>query len=250
MPSSPDIAVQLYTVRSSLASEPDATLARLAAIGLRVVEPFDLLRFRDALRDGLPRHGLTAGTAHADILDPDSDIDAIFEVARELGIRTVIQAWLEPARFETAEGIAAVAADLAAAAARAAAFGIAVGYHNHQFELETRIDGRHALEVLADELPPSVGLQVDTYWALVGGADVPALLGRLGDRVFALHLKDGDGSLDTKRQVPLGTGKLPVREILAAAPSALRVLELDDTAGDLFDAVRIGHELLVELAGA
>src|SRR5262249_39993399 len=98
-------------------------------------------------------------------------------------------------------------------------------------------------------LPPSVHLEVDTYWALVGGADVPALLDRLGERVVALHLKDGDGSLHTKHQVPLGAGRLPVREILAAAPTALRVVELDDTEGDLFEAVRIGHDLLTELAG-
>jgi sugar phosphate isomerase/epimerase len=248
VPSSPEIAVQLYTVRSSLASEPDATLERLAGIGFRTVEPFDLLRYRDALRKGLPRYGLSAATAHADVLDADRD--AVFEAARELGIATVIQPWLEPKRFATADGIAGIASDLAAAVDRAAAFGLALGYHNHQFELETRIDGRHALEVLADALPPSVSLEVDTYWALVGGADVPALLRRLGKRVIALHLKDGDGSLDTKRQVPLGTGRLPVREILAAAPSALRVLELDDTTGDLFDAVRIGRDLLLELAGA
>jgi sugar phosphate isomerase/epimerase len=248
VPTSPDPAVQLYTVRSSLASDPDATLARLSEIGFRVVEPFDLLRYRQALRDGLPRHGLTAPTAHADVLESNSD--AVFEAARELGIGTVIQPWLDPKRFATAAAVADVASDLAAAADRAASFGLQVGYHNHHFELATRIDGRHALDVLAEALPPSVSLQVDTYWALVGGADVPGLLRRLGERVFALHLKDGDGSLDTKRQVPLGTGKLPVREILAAAPTALRVVELDDAAGDLFEAVRIGYDLLVDLAGA
>ena len=61
-------------------------------------------------------------------------------------------------------------------------------------------DGRHALEVFADQLDPDVMLEVDTYWAYAGGADVPALLGRLGDRVVALHVKDGDGTLNTKAQ--------------------------------------------------
>ena len=68
------------------------------------------------------------------------------------------------------------------------------------------IDGRHGLEVLAEQLDPAVVLEVDTYWAYVGGADVPALLERLGDRVVALHIKDGDGSLDNKKQVPVGSG--------------------------------------------
>jgi sugar phosphate isomerase/epimerase len=77
---------------------------------------------------------------------------------------------------------------------------------------------------------------------------VPALLERLGDRVVALHIKDGDGSLDTARQVAAGRGAVPIPAILAAAPEALRVIELDDTAGDMLDAVRDGRDYLAGLA--
>ena len=100
-------------------------------------------------------------------------------------------------------------------------------------------------EVLADRLAPEVVLEVDTYWAYAGGADVPALLTRLGNRVLALHLKDGDGSLDTSKQVPLGSGVLPVWDIVDAAPEALRVVELDDSETDLLEAVRAGREFLL-----
>jgi sugar phosphate isomerase/epimerase len=246
VPSSPDLSVQLYTVRSALAADPDATLARLAALGFRLVEPFALLENRDALREGLPRHGLIAPTTHADILGPDRD--AVFAAAGELGIGTVIQAWTEPAQWVAANGIARIATALDEAARVAADLGLRVGYHNHEFELATRIDGRHALEVFAGRLHPDVVLEVDTWWAHIGGADVPRLLDRLGERVVALHLKDGDGSGGGHVQVPLGQGVLPVREIVAAAPNALRVLELDDTAGDLFEAIRIGRQLLLEIA--
>jgi hypothetical protein len=68
--------------------------------------------------------------------------------------------------------------------------------------------------------------------------------------VEAIHVKDGDGSLDTSRQVAAGTGMLPIREILEAAPEALRVVELDDTAGDLFDAVRESRRFVLGLVGA
>jgi sugar phosphate isomerase/epimerase len=91
-----------------------------------------------------------------------------------------------------------------------------------------------------------VCLEVDTYWAYAGGADVPALLRRLGGRVVAIHVKDGDGGLDPSRQVAVGSGSLPVREIVAAAPHALRVVELDDTAGDMFDALRDSRAFLLE----
>ena len=91
--------------------------------------------------------------------------------------------------------------------------------------------------MLAEHLAPEVVLEVDTYWAVVGGADVPALLGRLGDRVVALHIKDGDGTRDTKKQVPLGSGSIPIWDFVAAKPDALRVVELDDSEVDMLDAV-------------
>jgi sugar phosphate isomerase/epimerase len=240
-----ELSVQLYTVRSLLAADVDGTLATLAGMGFRLVEPFDLLTYRDQLRAGLAGHGLTAPTTHVDVLTESAD--AAFEAAAELGIGTVIQPWVEPVRWGTRDGIRRVADDLNRAAIRAAGHGRRVGYHNHHFELESRIDGRHGLEVLADELDPDVVLEVDTYWAFAGGADVPALLGRLGDRVVALHIKDGDGSLDPKRQVAAGTGVVPIADIVAAAPGALRVVELDDTAGDILDAVRQGREFLMGL---
>ena len=103
-------------------------------------------------------------------------------------------------------------------------------------------DGRTGLEVLADALDPAVLLEVDTYWAAVGGQDpgrlVPALLGRLGDRVRYLHVKDGPVTKDDP-MTAVGTGRMPVAEILAACPSAeWHVVELDRCATDMLTAVR------------
>jgi sugar phosphate isomerase/epimerase len=248
MPDAADLAIQLYTVRRPLADDVDATLAELAAIGFRTVEPYDLVTFRERLAAGLPRHGLVALTAHAPLLG--DDLDEVLAAAVQLGVETVIQPWTEPARWQTPDGIADIAGALNAAAERAADDGIRIGYHNHHFELATRIGGRHALEVLADRLEPEVVLEVDAYWAYAGGADVPALLQRLGDRVVALHVKDGDGSLDPLGQVAVGAGVVPIRAILAAAPAALRVVELDDTSGDILAAVRASHAFLTEIGRA
>jgi sugar phosphate isomerase/epimerase len=178
-----------------------------------------------------------------DCLGPE--LGVLYALAAELGIQTVIEPYVDPARWQTETGVSEVAAELNAAAIKAADYGLQVGYHNHHFELESMIDGVHALEVLAAQLAPEVVLEVDTYWAYAGGADVPALLTRLGDRVVALHLKDGDGTLDTSKQVPLGSGVLPVWDIVDAAPDALRVVELDDSETDLLEAVRAGREFLL-----
>jgi sugar phosphate isomerase/epimerase len=238
-----ELSVQLYTVRDALAQDFSGTLGKLAEFGFTQVEPFALLNFADELRNGLARNGLTAPTTHMHLVDEDQD--AIFALAAELGIETVIEPYVDPARWQSEANISDVASELNAAASKAADHGLRVGYHNHHFELESKISGVHGLEVLADRLAPEVVLEVDTYWAYAGGADVPALITRLGDRVVALHLKDGDGSLDPTKQVPLGTGVLPVWDIIAAAPDALRVVELDDSETDLLDAVRAGREFLL-----
>lgn len=238
-----ELSVQLYTVRDALAQDFDGTLGKLASFGFTQVEPFALLNFADELRNGLARNGLTAPTTHMHLVDEDQD--AIFALAAELGIQTVIEPYVDPDRWQSEADVSQIASDLNAAATKAADHGVQVGYHNHHFELESKISGVHALEVLADRLEPGVVLEVDTYWAYAGGADVPALLSRLGDRVVALHIKDGDGTLDTSKQVPVGSGVLPVWDFIAAAPEALRVVELDDSQTDLLEAVRASREFLL-----
>ena len=247
MPNPDQLSVQLYTVRGALEEDFDGTLAKIAAFGYNQVEPFAFVNFFDDLKTGLRTHGLAAPTTHMGLLAVD-DQDAVFAAAKELGVETIIVPSSDRASWQSAEGIAEIAAGLNAAAEKAAAHGLKVGYHNHEYELVSELDGKHGLEVLADHLDPAVVLEVDTYWAYVGGADVPALLDRLGDRVVALHIKDGDGSLDNKKQVPVGSGVVPVHEFMAAAPNALFVVELDDSEGDLVEAVGASREFLTGVA--
>jgi sugar phosphate isomerase/epimerase len=243
-----DLSVQLYTVRRLLAEDVDSTLAELAAIGFRQVEAFDLIAYRDRLGEALPRHELRAPFAHVDLLS--NELADVAEAAHALGVTTVVQPWTDPQRWQTADGIAALADALTDIAARAANEGLRVAYHNHHFELASQIDGRHALEVFAEGVGSSVALEVDAYWAFAGGADVPALLRRLGEQVVALHIKDGDGSLDTARQVPAGSGAVPMAAVLDAAPGALPIVEFDETAGEILDAIRASRTYVLGLNGA
>jgi len=169
----------------------------------------------------------------------------VFAAARELGIERVIDPHVPAERWQTAESVAEIAAQLNAAAIVAAAHGVTIGYHNHAHEAESIIDGKTALEVLADHLDAGVGLEVDTYWVAVGGQDPVALLERLGSRVVAIHVKDGAATPEPKDQTAVGSGTLPIRRILDAAPGALRVIELDDSHGDRFQAISDSFDYLV-----
>ena len=229
-------ALQLYTVREELGPDRKGVLAQIAAFGYGAVEPFNILSDTAGLAADLGAAGLTVCSVHA---TPSGDqADAIAAAARTLGADTVIVPHMPPERFADPDSVQALAGELNAMASRSAGQGLRLGYHNHDFELSSLIGGRPALEVLADALDDSVILEVDTYWAAVGGQDVPALLGRLGERVRYLHVKDGPVHDRDDFLTAVGSGRMPVADILAASPSAeWHVVELDRCGTDTLTAV-------------
>lgn len=239
------LAVQLYTVRDHLAADRRSTLDAIAGFGYPAVECFDVLTDPGRLRADLDAAGLAVCSTHAPVLGERAD--EAWRGARTVGAETVFVPYQPPERFADAEGVRALAAELNEAAERAAGNGLRLGYHNHDFELSSRIGGRPALAVLADELSPEVLLEVDTYWAAVGGEDVPGLLRALDGgtgRVTHLHVKDGPVTKDDP-MTAVGAGRMPVGDILAALPSVRwHVVELDHCATDVLRAVGDSHAWL------
>ena len=229
------VALQLYTLREELGTGRADILRRVAALGYGAVEPYDVVSDPDGLRADLDAAGLAVCSVHARPFGEQAE--ATWRGLATAGAGTVIVPHMPPERFTDAERVGELARDLNGLAARAAGRGMRLGYHNHDFELSSLIGGRPALEVLADQLDPAVLLEVDTYWAAVGGQDVPGLLGRLGERVRYLHLKDGPVTKDDP-MTALGAGRMPVTEILAAAPWAeWNIVELDYCATDMMEAL-------------
>jgi sugar phosphate isomerase/epimerase len=229
-------SLQLYTLRTAIGEDLPGTIRRVAELGYTAVEPYNFVATADELAEALAVNGLIAPSGHAPLLREDQD--EIFEAARKLGIGTVIDPHVERSHWTSDADIRATADALNAASKKGAEYGITVGYHNHEFELEARIDGVSGLEVLAGYLDPEVVLEVDTYWAAVGGEDPAELLRRLGRRVRFVHIKDGPLTKENKDQVAVGSGRMHVWDVLAAAPGIeAAVVELDDFTGDIFTAV-------------
>ena len=239
------VSVQLYSVRDALAADRPGTLARLRELGFTQVEPFGFANDPAALHADLQAAGLGVSSGHTSLVDADAG--AALDAAAELGIPVAIEPAVRDV-WTDADEIKRVAARLNDLAAQAAGRGLEVGYHNHWWEFEPLGDGT-AYDLFVSELSPQVVLEVDTYWATVGGQDATALLRRLGGRVRFLHVKDGSLSEDPTEQLPVGQGKVPVADILAAAPDAVRVLEFDAYAGDLFEGLAEGLEFVTKTEG-
>ena len=258
----PEISVQLYSIHTELGKDLDGSLGRLADIGLQTVEAFDFVRQADALKESFGRYGLSSPTAHAILIEeagvatPDGLLsvppaEETFAAAVDLGVQVVIDPFVAPDRWATLEDVQRNADRLNARAEQAARAGLKVGYHNHDHEFTSTIDGRPALEVFADLLDPSVLLEIDLYWATAGGADPVALLQRLGDRVVAVHAKDGPmrpgitAAELPSDQRPAGQGDVPLAAVLASVPNLpYAVIEFDHYEGDIFDGIAQSYQFL------
>lgn len=231
------LGVQLYSVRDDIGpGQLEPTLLRLAGMGFTHVEPYRILDDTERLGEAIREAGLDAVAAHANVVAAERD--AYFAAARRLGLATLIVPWAEPERLAVRDGIADLAAAVNEAADRAADHGLAVGYHNHDFEFSQQVSGVPAYEILAESLDDRVVLEVDAHWASVGGADVFSLLARLGERVKFLHVTNEPPDDDDPpvRGVDL-TGRMD--EVVASGrkTGAMTVLEIVVHDGDSFAAL-------------
>ena len=227
------LGIQLYSVRDDIGpADLKTTLKRLAAMGFTHAEPYRILDRTEQLGEVMAAAGLRATAAHANVTTADRD--AYFDAATRLGLDTLIVPWTEPDGLSSRDGIAAVAAAINDAARRGADRGLRVGYHNHDFEFSQHVDGRPAYEILADSLDGEVVLEVDTFWASMGGADVFELIPRLGSRVRFLHVTNEPP--DDDDPPPLGpslTGRMAEVVALGAPVAAMPVVEVVVHAGDV-----------------
>ena len=239
-------SVQLYTLRDGIKTDLPGTLERVAAMGFENVELWRFEQYRDEYRHALAETGLRPLSAHAGLVGEDADASAVVRAAAEFGIGTLVEPRIGAERWTTRGDIEAAAADLNAVARRARDEGVTIGYHNHDHEVRQDFDGQTGLEVFAEALDDDVVLELDTFWAEVGGASAVKLISRLGTRVKFLHVKDGPYTTTLTEQQPVGQGAMPVTDILRGAPEAVRIVELDDYAGDPFEAVRQSLRYLLE----
>ena len=154
--------------------------------------------------------GLQAIAVHQGIEALRSSPDAVADRLAALGTDRLIVPWMPEDDRVTADDVRRFADELNGFASVLAPRGVRLGYHNHAFEFED-LDGTTVWDVLLERLGQEVDLEVDVYWAAVGGRDPATLIGEVADRVRLLHMKDLIADADPQRR-PGGAGEpgLPV----------------------------------------
>ncbi|HSU05499.1 MAG TPA: sugar phosphate isomerase/epimerase [Acetobacteraceae bacterium] len=185
------LSIQLYTLRSL--GPLERVLDIVQSAGFRHVETLGAhLDDAHAVAAQLTQRGLTASSSHVSLAALREKPEAIVAACRTLGIEQLFMPAVPmPDRHMEAAGWTALGRELGELAERFRRDGIALGYHNHDWELRPKQGDKTALELLFAAADGSVlGWQVDVAWLVRGGADPKRWMERYKARVMSAHVKD------------------------------------------------------------
>lgn len=243
------LAVQLYSLREYSKTRKDfiTVIKRVADIGYKAVEPAGFYDIPPAeLKTLLDDLGLEIYVSHSPWARSVESIPEVIDTLGTLDLKYAICGY-GPDQFKDLDAIKKTADNTSEMIAKLKPAGITLLQHNHYWEFE-RINGRLKYEIYR-ELCPEVKYQMDCFWSTNKGAENPVdMLNIFADDTLAIHMKDGvyrqqaavdgmkDGLLDMKIDLmPLGSGELPIKDLVAATPESVEVIavELDYVAEGL-----------------
>ena len=186
-----ELSIQLYSLRDY--GDLEKQLAALAEIGFKRVELIGShLQNAAETRAKLDAHGMTAPTGHVSMADLRDRFDWVVEQAKTLGIAELyMPAVPAEERDVPANAWHRVGVELGYTAQKMNAEGLALGYHNHHWELKPYEDGTTPLQHLfqgADGSP--LTFEADLAWLIRGNADPVEWMENQRSRLTAVHVKD------------------------------------------------------------
>jgi Xylose isomerase-like TIM barrel len=245
------ISIQLWNFAAYVGFGTDAAtqaraeevLRRLSEMGYRNVEPFTLNgRTAAQFKALLDKYDLKAPSRHGDV--SITNFATTLADSKTLGQRYVGSGGFPTPGIGSYESTLATAIVMNELGRRSVRNGTGKFYgHNHQPEFRTKYvdpatgETKSAWQILVENTDPRyVAFQLDVLWATDGGADPVDLLQRFGNRIFALHVKDGINVADPANAtpVPMGQGEMVFEPILRAAKRHVRyyIYEQDPPFGD------------------
>ena len=212
------LAMQMYSVRDAAEVDFPAAARALKAMGYDGVELAGTYGMTAVqVKEILDEVGLELVSAHlgADLMWDD----ALMADYAATGMKYVAIPWFH--KPTDAAFLADNIDKFRVLGERCRSFGLQLGYHNHNHEMETvPEDGRCALAAYYEEIPADLLVtQLDLAWVKAGGYDPAAFLRRYPHRAPTVHIKDYRGTFGEEdfELCPVGEGTQDVPALLAAA---------------------------------
>ncbi len=249
-----NIGLQLYSLRDSIKNNVPATLEKVSKMGYTFVEPAGYRdgKFYDmepadfkALCD---KNNLLVLSSHMGSQLPDSAgwndamawWDKCIEAHSAVGVKYMVQPSIGGAAYQDINVLKRYCVYFNAIGEKCKAKGIKFGYHNHDKEFSTLLEGQPVLDIMLTNTDPSlVCFELDLYWAVVGGANPVDYFNKYPGRFELWHIKD-------KEEVG-ASGMMDFKAIWAAAAvSGMQygIVEVEEYNYDQFTSCKMSLDFL------
>ena len=200
------LGIQLYSVRDDMKNDAAGTLKKIADIGYRYVEhanyvdrkfykydPKDFKKLLDSMNLKMHSGHTVMGKQHWD--DAKKDFTDAWkytvEDAAVVGQKYVISPWLDASMRQNMDDLKRYMDVFNKSGELCKKSGMKFGYHNHDFEFNTMIDGKKLYDLIMQYTDPAlVAQQLDMGNLYNGGAIASDIVKQYPGRFELMHVKD------------------------------------------------------------
>ncbi|NLJ43323.1 MAG: sugar phosphate isomerase/epimerase [Bacteroidales bacterium] len=200
-----NIGLQLYSIRDSIMRDVPGAVAKVAKMGYTFVEPagygegkfygMDPAAFKALCEsNGMPVISSHTGQSLPDSANWDKVMawwDECIASHKAAGCKFLVQPFMGGEAYRSLDTLKRYCDYFNLIGEKCNAAGIRFGYHNHDREFSTQLDGQTIYNFMLENTDPAkVMFEIDLYWAVVGGANPVDYFNKYPGRFELWHIKD------------------------------------------------------------
>jgi sugar phosphate isomerase/epimerase len=200
-----NIGLQLYSIRDSIMKNVPAAIAKVGKMGYKYVEPANYADGK--LYDMAPaafkalcqKNGLTIISSHvgqelpspANLSKTMAWWDACIDAHVAAGAKFLVQPFMGEGAYRSLDTLKRYCDYFNMVGEKCKAKGIKFGYHNHDKEFSTKLEGQTIYDYMLKHTDPAkVIFEMDLYWVVMGGAKPVDYFNKYPGRFKLWHIKD------------------------------------------------------------
>jgi sugar phosphate isomerase/epimerase len=199
------IGLQLYSIRDSMTVNVPATIAAVGQMSYKFVEAanygdgkiygMEPVEFKNLCEsNGLQFLGAHCGQDVPSQEKWDETMawwDICIASHKAAGVKWIVQPWMGGTGYESLDGLKRYCDYFNAVGEKCNAAGIRFGYHNHDKEFSTLLEGKPVYDWMLELTDPSkVMFELDLYWIIEGGKQPVEYFEKYPGRFELWHIKD------------------------------------------------------------